>query len=330
MQQNQHWSSLKERGNIFGIQCLVFVYKVFGKWLFQICLFPVMLYFYLTGRIARHAAKDYWCQIEKTQNIECSKGIRLHRHAFKIFITFGLAIVDKFDAWLGKIHIDDIEIMNPDVYSKLTSGQGAVILSAHLGNMEICRAIFSSGENKKKLNVITYNEHAPSFNNFLKRINPDAAINFIHVNNFGPDDTIMLKQKIDDGEAVVIFADRTSVNNPESVNFVPFLSKPAPIAIGPFALATIMECPVYFMTCLKNSESGRYQTYIEDFAQPTKVKRKERKQYFQSLMEKYTQRLGHYCLKEPYQWNNFFDFWRANETNNSNQSEKNKDKAGVS
>ncbi|MEP0355416.1 family 2 glycosyl transferase [Paraglaciecola sp.] len=330
MEQNQHWSTLKERGSMFGIQCLVFIYKVFGKGLFQICLFPVMLYFYFTGRIARHAIKDYWIQLETTRGVTPSKGYRLHRHAFKVFISFGLAIVDKFDAWLGKIHIEDIEIMNSEVYNKLTSNQGAVILSAHLGNMEICRAIFSSGENKKKLNVITYNEHAPSFNNFLKKINPDAAINFIHVNNFGPDDTIMLKQKIDDGEAVVIFADRTSVNNPNSVNFVPFLSKPAPIAIGPFALATIMECPVFFMTCIKNSEKGKYQTYIEEFAEPTKVKRKERKEYFQMLMEKYTDRLGYYCLKEPYQWNNFFDFWRANEAENPNQPKQKIDKAGVS
>ena len=330
MQQNQHWSTLKERGSLLGIQCLVFIYKVFGKGLFQVCLFPVMLYFYATGRIARHAAKDYWQQLEITRGAQVSKGVRLHRHAFKIFITFGLAIVDKFDAWLGKIHIDDIDIMNTDCYDKLTSSQGAVILSAHLGNMEICRAIFSSGANKKKLNIITYNEHAPSFNNFLKRINPEAAINFIHVNNFGPDDTIMLKQKVDDGEAVVIFADRTSVNNPNSVNFAPFLSKPAPIAIGPFALATIMECPVFFMTCLKDSASGRYQTYIEEFAQPTKVRRKERKAYFQQLMEKYTSRLEHYCLKEPYQWNNFFDFWRANEANNPNQPEQKIDNSGVS
>ena len=189
-----------------------------------------------------------------------------------------------------------------------------MILSTHLGNMEICRAIFSSGENKKPLNVITYNEHAPSFNDFLKQVNPEAAINFIHINNFGPDDTIKLKQKIDDGEAVVIFADRTSVTNPNSVQFVPFLSAPAPIAIGPFALASIMDCPVYFMTCLKDSTTGRYQAHVEHFADAVKVKRKDRQTYFNQLMCRYADRLSYYCLKEPYQWNNFFDFWQANES----------------
>lgn len=321
MSQNQHWSTLKERGSLLGIRILVVIYKVFGKGFFQVCFFPVMAYFYLTGGQARNGILKYWRQVDITRQTPPRSWLGLHRQGFKGFVTFGLGVVDKFDAWLGKINLEDIDIMDEQCYQRLTNGGGAVILSTHLGNMEICRAIFSSGENKKKLNVITYNEHAPSFNNFLKRINPEAAINFIHINNFGPDDTIMLKQKIDDGEAVVIFADRTSVNNPNSVQFVPFLSKPAPFAVGPFALANIMECPVYFMTCLKNPQSGRYQTHIEDFASPVKVKRKERQLYFKQLMEKYADRLTHYCIQEPYQWNNFFDFWRGNETDKPNQPE---------
>ncbi|KXI29325.1 LpxL/LpxP family acyltransferase [Paraglaciecola hydrolytica] len=324
MSRQQHWSSIKERGSLLGIRTLVLIYKVFGKGLFKVCFWPVMLYFYLTGGQARSGILTYWRQVEISRHSPPCNRFMLHVNGFKVFLTFGMAIVDKFDAWLGKINIADIDIVDEQCYQSLTGSGGCVILSTHLGNMEICRAIFSSGANKKKLNVITYNEHAPSFNNFLKRINPDAAINFIHINNFGPDDTIQLKQKIEDGEAVVIFADRTSVNNPDSVDFVPFLSKPAPIAIGPFALATIMSCPVYFMTCLKNSESGKYQVHIEEFAQPTKVKRNERKAYFNQLMTKYADRLSHYCLLEPYQWANFFDFWQGNASTAAEQSENKK------
>tara|TARA_R110000751_G_scaffold307898_1_gene434137 strand:- start:31191 stop:32171 length:981 start_codon:yes stop_codon:yes gene_type:complete len=320
--QQAHWSSIKERGSLLGIRFLVAIYKVFGKGFFRVCFFPVMLYFYLTGGQARQGVLKYWRNIEKARQEPPSNSLKLQYQGFKVFLTFGWAIVDKFDAWLGKIHLADLDIVNPQSYAKLTEGGGCVILSTHLGNMEICRAIFGAGENKKKLNVITYNEHAPSFNNFLKRINPEAAINFIHIDNFGPDDTIKLKQKIEDGEAVVIFADRTSVTNPNSVHFVPFLTEPAPIAIGPFALATIMDCPVYFMTCLKNSDSNRYQVHIEDFAEPVKVRRKERQAYFQQLMRKYADRLSYYCLLAPHQWGNFFDFWRGNETLQDNSSAK--------
>ncbi len=329
MNNNTHWSNIKERGSMLGIQTLVLIYKLLGKRFFQICLCPVMIYFYITGGITRKGIVQYWQQVQISREQEQFGWFARHWHGFKSFFTFGLSIVDKFDAWLGKINLEDIEVVDQQAYQSLTSSKGAVVFSTHLGNMEICRAIFGSGENKKKLNVITYNEHAPSFNNFLTKINPEAAINFIHINNFGPDDTIKLKQKIDDGEVIVIFADRTSVNNPDSVHYVPFLSKPAPIAIGPFALATIMECPVYLMLCLKNSQTGRYQAHIEHFADPVKVKRKERKAHFNAMMQKYTDRLSYYCLQEPYQWYNFYDFWRQQDEPDSKQIKEKTDKVGV-
>lgn len=309
MKSELHWSKMKERGSMLGIEVLVFIYKVFGKGFFKICLTPVMFYFYLTGTNARHATWYYLDNFHSSQNQPTKKGWLKFKEGFKLFFSFGLSILDKFDAWLGKVNIDDIEIVNEEAYQQLLNANGAVIFSAHLGNMEVCRAIFSNGEHKRKLNVITYNAHTPSFNNFLKKVNADAAINFIHINNFGPDDTIKLKQKIEDGEAVVIFADRTSVNNPNSVNFAPFLGEKAPFAKGPFALATVMDCPVFTMFCIK--ENGCYRTYIDKFADPIKVKRQQRNEYFNELTTRFANSLEKHVLLAPYQWYNFFNFWHT-------------------
>ncbi|PKI13863.1 LpxL/LpxP family acyltransferase [Colwellia sp. 12G3] len=310
MKKQQHWSKVTERGSMFGIETLIFIYKIFGKGLFKVCLTPVMFYFYLTGRSARQAVWYYLDNYHVCQGQAKKTGLAKFNEGFKVFFSFGLSIIDKFDAWLGKVSIDDIDIVGDEGYKMLSSGnKGAVIFSAHLGNMEVCRAIFSHGDNKKPLNVITYNEHTPSFNNFLKKVNAESAINFIHINNFGPDDSIKLKQKIEDGEVVVIFADRTSVNNPNSVSFAPFLGEDAPFAVGPFALATIMDCPVFTIFCLK--EKGRYRTYIEKLADPVKVKRKERQQYFNDLTKRFAQRLEKHVLLAPYQWYNFFNFWQT-------------------
>ncbi len=309
MKKQLHWSKVTERGSMLGIETLIFIYKVFGKGFFKVCLTPVMFYFYLTGGSARQAVWYYLDNYHASQGKSKKKGLAKFSDGFKVFFSFGLSIVDKFDAWLGKVRFEDIDIIGDEGYQELSSGKGAVIFSAHLGNMEVCRAIFSNGDNKKPLNVITYNEHTPSFNNFLKKVNADSAINFVHINNFGPDDTIKLKQKIEDGEAVVIFADRTSVNNPHSVNFTPFLGEDAPFAVGPFALATIMDCPVYTIFCLK--QQGRYRTYIEKLADPIKVKRKERKQYFEQLTRRFAERLEKHIKLAPYQWFNFFNFWQT-------------------
>lgn len=309
MKSDLHWSKLKERGSMFGIEAFMLVYKVFGKSFFKVCLTPVMFYFYISGSSQRQAIWYYLDRYNTSQSKPTKSGFPKFFEGFKIFFSFGLSIIDKFDAWLGKVNLKDINIVNDKGYKQLLAANGAIIFSAHLGNMEVCRAIFSMGEQKKRLNVITYNEHTPSFNNFLKKVNADAAINFIHINNFGPDDTIKLKQRIEDGEAVVIFADRTSVTNPKSVCFAPFLGEEAPFAVGPFALASIMDCQVFTMFCIK--KEGKYQAYIEKFADPIKVKRRDRKEYFNLLAKRFAERLENHVLLAPYQWYNFFNFWNT-------------------
>jgi len=308
MKQALHWSHFKERGSILGIEFLVAIYRLFGRHVFKVFLIPVMFYFYLTGKEARLGSWQYLDNLHTDAGRAKKSGWGKFHEGFKLYFSFGMAILDKFDAWLGKVAIDDINIATPMAYQELLDAKGSVIFSSHLGNMEVCRAIFSSGENKRPLNIITYNEHTPSFNNFLKKVNAQAAVNFIHIANFGPDDTIKLKQKIEDGESVVIFADRTSVNNPNSVHQVEFLGKKAPFAVGPFALASIMDCQVFLMFCIK--ENGQYNAHIEKFSEPVKVKRKERAAHFQAMAEKFAQRLGFYCHKAPYQWFNFFNFWQ--------------------
>jgi len=306
--QDLHWSKFKERGSLFGIEVLIFIYRLFGRGVFKFVLVPVMFYFYLTGKEARIGSWQYLDNLNQDAGREPKQGWAKFKDGFRLYFAFGMAILDKFDAWLGKVNIDDIVIPDQEAYQELLDAKGSVIFSSHLGNMEVCRAIFSIGDNKRPLNVITYNEHTPSFNNFLKKVNAESAVNFIHIADFGIDDTIKLKQKIEDGESVVIFADRTSVNNPNSVHYADFLGQPAPFAVGPFALATIMDCDVFLMFCIK--EQGKYAAHIEKFASPTKVKRKERAAHFQGMTEHFAQRLGYYCHKAPYQWFNFFNFWQ--------------------
>ncbi|NRA71341.1 MAG: family 2 glycosyl transferase [Gammaproteobacteria bacterium] len=308
MKQDLHWSKFKERGSMLGIEFLVFIYKVFGKWLFKIVLTPVMFYFYVTGKESRSGSLHYLDNLHTSAGRDKKVGWARFKDGFRLYFSFGMAILDKFDAWLGKVNIEDIDIANNEAYQELLEAKGSVIFSSHLGNMEVCRAIFSMGENKRPLNVITYNKHTPSFNNFLTKVNADSAINFIHIDDFGPDDTIKLKQRIEDGESVVIFADRTSVNNPNSVHQADFLGEPAPFAMGPFALATIMDCKVFLMFCIK--QNGRYCAHIEKFADPVKVKRKERAAHFQGMASRFAERLAHYCHLAPYQWYNFFNFWQ--------------------
>lgn len=119
---------------------------------------------------------------------------------------------------------------------------------------------------------------------------------------------MLLQQKIEDGELVVIAGDRTSSHAQGRVVYAPFMGQEAAFPQGPFILAGLLDCPVYLMFCLR--EQGRYRVHLERFAETLKGPRAGRMERLQQAVSRYSERLEHYARREPLQWFNFFDFWR--------------------
>ncbi|AOE50978.1 glycosyltransferase family 2 protein [Kangiella sediminilitoris] len=309
-QRDTHWSATKERGSTLGIQLLVWLYRVLGQWFFRLILLPVIAYFVLTGNKARRASYDFLRRLNRYQNNQSP--VRWY-HVYKHFYQFGLAAVDKIRAWLGDIRRKDIIFHNVDAFEALRQSgkqKGAIFIGSHLGNLELCRAIGES-DSKLTINALVFTKHALKFQAALDKFNPKASVNLIQVDTMGADTAIKLREKVDAGEIVIIVGDRTSVTQFGRVNYAPFLGEPAPFSQGPFILAGLLECPAYLLFCLK--QSGQYHIYLEHFSDSLKLTRTHKKQQLQSIIERYAERLEYYCLKAPYQWFNFFDFWQKDD-----------------
>lgn len=63
------------------------------------------------------------------------------------------------------------------------------------------------------------------------------------------------------------------------------------------------------MFCLR--ERGRYRISFERFSERIELPRHEKDAALTELAERYAQRLEAYCLRDPLQWYNFFDFWAS-------------------
>lgn len=306
---NRHWSHIKERGTVSGMRVLFYLYKISGRMLLNIILVPLTLYFFATNKPSRTASLKFLNKVYTTGSN--------HKHmtvkpslatSFRHFLSFSQASVDKAASWFGDIgHTDIVFDEKQKICDLALSGKGIIIISAHLGNIELARAV-ADHISARKLNALIFTEHAVKFNSILKKINSKAAEGVIHVNRIGPETAVRLKEKIDNGEFIVILGDRTAVNSVNRVNFVKFLGEDAPFAQGPFILAALMECPVYLMFCL--NQEGRYHIYFEHFADHISIPRKSRGKHLQPVIQRYANRLEHYCLKEPLQWFNFYDFWQ--------------------
>jgi predicted LPLAT superfamily acyltransferase len=179
-------------------------------------------------------------------------------------------------------------------------------LSAHIGNLELARAL-STLIPGLRINALVYTSNAQKINAMLEQTSDAYRVRLIHVQEIGPDTALMLREKIAAGEVVVIVGDRTPVSVASPVVQADFLGRPAPFAVGPYVLAHLLECPVYLFFCLQ--EGAGYTIYLEPFAQRVELPRRSRDAALQELAGRYAARLGHFATRFPLQWYNFYDFW---------------------
>ncbi|WP_421164626.1 glycosyltransferase family 2 protein [Aeromonas dhakensis] len=303
-----HWSRTPERGSLLGMQIMLVSYRLLGRRGFSLLLYPVIGYFWLTGRAQREASRAYLARLETFAN---AQGIALPaepRSSFRHFLRFGEAALDKLAGWRGDITEQEVELVGAEHYqAAINSGKGVLLLGSHLGDLELCRAL-GSRKQGLRINALVFTRHAARFNALLKQINPDSHLNLIQVQELGADTAILLKEKLEQGEWVVIVGDRTSVTREKRVIWADFLGAPAPFPLGPFVLSSVLGCPVYLMFGLK--EQGRFRVHFEPFADGQPLPRQGRQQILASRVQAYADRLQHHCLRAPLDWFNFFDFWQ--------------------
>ncbi|MUK77524.1 glycosyltransferase [Aliivibrio fischeri] len=309
--QEDHWSSHAERGTILGIQFLLWIYSTFGRKVFSLLLKPVMAYYYLRGGSVKDASDDFIQQVNAYARI---KGIQLPEKltTYRHLVSFGETMLDKLAAWRGDFSDKNLTVHGIEHYETLAQREkGIVLLGSHLGNLELCRAL-SRRHTHLKINALVFTEHAERFNTVMKTVNPQSEVNVIQVSKIGPDTAILLQQKIDDGEWIVIVGDRTSVTKENRVIWADFLGKPAPFPQGPFMLAFILKQPVYLMFGLRDDtqKDPLFDVYLEPFSEQIILPRGKREEALQEVVQNYAQRLEHFTLKAPSQWYNFFNFWQ--------------------
>ncbi|MTI11030.1 glycosyltransferase family 2 protein [Curvivirga aplysinae] len=301
---NLHWSERGERGMYWGICFLAGAYKLFGRSICLAILQPILLYFFLSQSAPRKASISY---LEKVFRALGKTGKVSWRQSFRHFQHFGRAALDKLAVWTGDIGQSSIILPeNPDFQEVVKSGQGIVVLTSHLGNIEIARAL-SSNIHQIKITVFAHTKNAIKFNRMLTYYNPAAAIDMIEVTEMGPATAIEMEERLQRGEWIVIASDRTPVDAGRRVSKIDFLGQEAYFPQGGVILASLLKAPTYMMLCME--EGDRYRLVFDKLAEKITLPRRNKEEAIIGYQKQYTTFLEKYCMRYPYQWFNFFDFW---------------------
>ena len=306
---NTHWADQKERGSLVGIYFAVYLFKFLGAVACKIFMTPVLLYFYLFNFTARRNIGDFLQKVSiQTQSQDDFAKITFSQwNVCKVILNFGYGIIDKLSALTGKISLKHFNSINDSDFRKcLEHKKGAIILVSHLGNFEICRVTL--GQNSAaKFNVFMHTKNSGKISKVMKSLNSKHELSIIQGDELTLPTVMMLKEKVDAGEFVVIAGDRVPVKNSKGTLEADFLGSKAKFPIGPFVLAKVLECPIITLYCLKNKK--KYDLFFDMIIEKITFTRKNRNQILQQAIEKYVSNLEFYAKKAPLQWHNFHQFW---------------------
>jgi predicted LPLAT superfamily acyltransferase/GT2 family glycosyltransferase len=303
-----HWAQMAERGSLLGMRVLMVCQGLLGERVTAALLHPIVAYFFLTAPRARKASQDFLSRVASKNASQPPRWSDSYRHMY----AFARSGLDKLIAWRGGIASDRVEFSDRTALDALiASGRGALLIGSHLGNLELMRA-FATRERHLTVNAVVYTEHAVRFNALLASANDGFTLNLLQVSHFGPDTAIQLKEKIERGEWLVIVGDRTPpIDNGRVVN-AEFLGAPAPFAQGPMVLASLLECPVYLLFCVRQGRNFRVD--VEPFAERIMLPRAQRQFVLNDWVQRYARRLEAHALLTPLQWFNFYNFWQPRAT----------------
>lgn len=299
------WANTAERGAFAGLWFTATVYRLLGRTVTMALIGPLVLYFFLTGKRQRDASLD-WLRRAKAHG--AAIGEVTWRTALKHQLTFAGGALDRFSAWLGDIGPDKVDgLDDPEFQAVRADPRGAVVFSAHLGAPEVMRAVATLGD-RRGVNILAHTANAAKFGELMARMAPKSTVKIIEVTDLGLGAAMILASALEKGEWAVILADRIAPGGKSPTVWAPFLGQDAPFPAGPFILASALKCPVYTLFSVR--QKGRYRVTLTRFSERLDFPRKDREAALKGSVTRFAGVLQEQALANPFQWFNFYDFWR--------------------
>lgn len=299
-----HWAQIGESTFVAGMWLLYHLHRLLGRWPFLLCLYPVVTYYWLAEPLARRSSLQYLQRMQQAHGLWARMPGWWHSH--KHFRMFAQVILDKLLALTGRYRTERVRFDGRQpLVELLERGQGAIIVTAHMGCIELCQAIAEQRPNLR-LNILVHTKHAEQFNRVLQRLAPDSGVRLLQVSDFNAATAMMLADRVASGEFIAIAGDRVPVHESKTTS-ARFLGYEAAFPCGPYVLAALLKCPLYFMGCVHEGQS--YAVEFVPLATQVQLPRTRRNEALAEYAQLYAQQLERLLCQAPYDWFNFFPFW---------------------
>ena len=297
------WARGSERGSLLALRFMAWVAVTLGRPVARLLLHPITLYFLLFAAAPRRHSARYLARVLGRA--------ATWRDQYRHFHTFASTVLDRVYFVRGQTAAFDLSLHgDAGCDDTLASGQGGFLVGAHLGSFESLHAAGKSFPGMR-VTMVMYPDNARKIHGVLQAVAPDFKLAVIAIGNAGS--TLAIRDALDAGHLVGLLGDRyLSADSARSPGIeIPFLGLPALFSDGPLRLALLLKRRVIFMVGLflgGRRYDVRFET-LADFRQPP-ADAAARERLIRETLQRYVAQLEALCREAPYNWFNFYDYWR--------------------
>lgn len=293
----QDWITRPERGALPLIKLGVWIALRLGRPVTRLFLYPICLYFLASSAPATRSSRQYLARV-------LGRRPRL-ADIFRHYLTFASCVLDRVFLLNEQSEQFDIHIHGEEALRDIERrGGGCILFGAHFGSFEVARAV---GRRRRDLSIslLMYEENARKIRAALAAVNPKLATEVIGLGRL--DSLIAVAERLQRGHFVGVLADR-NVDGKDLVRY-PFLGAPAAFPQGPFRVAMLLQRPVVMMIGVYRG--GRtYDVFFETLVEASGSRPQDSAVWLDETMRLYVEKLEYHCRDAPFNWFNFYDFWR--------------------
>ncbi len=291
------WVRHRERGSIALLKIMAFLSLRCGRRWSRIVLYGIAAYFFAFAPSARTHSRRY---LRLALGRAPTPGDR-----FRQILKFATTIHDRIYLINGQFEKFDITLEAEEMLrAQAQSGCGALLLGAHMGSFEVVHSL-SRRQPGLHVAMAMYEENARKIGGILAAIDSDSVHDIVSLGQI--DAMLNIAQRLANGAFVGVLSDRTLGEEP--LQAVTLLGQRAYLPTGPMRAAAILRCPVFFMAGLYRGKN-KYHVVFERIADFSRTSAGSRSLSVRAAIERYAAVLDHHCRSDPYNWFNFFDFWR--------------------
>ena len=292
------WSG-KTRGGSMGNWYFLQVIKILGIRAAYLALVPIAAYYLVASPRSVKNSRRYLRRVLGPKPF-WQWPFLIYGH----FFSLGMSLLDRTAMLMGRKDFTCIYEREGNIANALAQGKGVILVSAHVGNWaaggHLLRRL------KTRVNIVALENEVKSIQRMFDRAFPDKGFGVL---SSSPDlaSSMAIMDALRRGEIVAFNGDR-AVEGTASAEAV-FFGVAADFPVGPYLMASVTGSPVIHVFAMRDGVD-RYRFFCSTARFVERASRRKREEAVKPVARDFTESLEAVLRKYPFQWYNFYPFWK--------------------